>query len=459
MTKRFDGRRAITAHGLAAGLAVVGLLAASLPAAAEGPYWLRHSDLHVPRPVEKSAAVPAPRPVEPSAVPAPPPGRSTTAPGTPPTTVPTTTPPQQPQSRPDDGTAIEIGGSYRALAIDGRTSAPAGEPTTPYTQWAHRLRLKLAWRPEPRWLLRLEHDSELTAGSYLRTAQARSDEPVRQYLGDGSTWLRRPGLRGTQGVFRGFVQYSGEGSTLVLGRQRVPLGAGRFWSALDMLNPINPLQVERDEFVGVDALFIERSLGELSRASLAFAPDPARRDHRWVGQYRLHAGETDVTATYGRYWRDDVLGLDIATQLGDVALRGELALVRHGGGQHRKLLVGADYVFPNTLSFSAELFHSTEPLAQRLQRWQANPQLAQVEPYGNAYAGLAVGYELTPLLKASTYLLANLRDGSRLLYPTLSWSLTADSLVSGGAQYFSGAADSEYGRGIRLLFLRFQQFF
>jgi hypothetical protein len=82
-----------------------------------------------------------------------------------------------------------------------------------------------------------------------------------------------------------------------------------------------------------------------------------------------------------------------------------------------------------------------------------------VQPLGSSYAGLSIGYDLTPLLKASTYLLANLRDGSRLLYPTLSYAMTANSLVSGGAQRFSGDAGSEYGRGGNLWFVRFQQFF
>lgn len=424
------------------------LAAACLPAtaaAADGPYWLRLSDLHVPRPVERPTP---PRPAAPPGAPAPAPA---------PTPAPSAPAPSSPAS-PEDDSTVELAGSYRALAIDGRTPGP---DTEPYTQGAHRLRLKLGWRPAARWLLRVEHDTELTTGSYLQTRYARSPHaaPPRQVLGDGSTWLQRPRQRGRQGVFRGFVQYSGERTTVLAGRQRVPLGVGRFWSTLDMLNPINPLQVERDEFVGVDALFVEQAVGEMSRLTLTWAPDPEHRDDRWIAQARTHAVGTDVTATYGRYWRDDVLGLDLATQLGDVALRGELAVVRHAGGQHRKLLVGADYVFPNTLSLSAELYHSTEPQAERPQRWQANPQLAQVQPLGSAYAGLSVGYDLTPLLKASTYLLSNLRDGSRLLYPTLSYAMTANSLVSGGAQRFTGKPGSEYGRGGDLWFVRFQQFF
>ncbi|SFU36625.1 hypothetical protein [Pseudoduganella namucuonensis] len=356
--------------------------------------------------------------------------------------------------------ALHLAGSYRSLALAGRASDAARQD---YTRIVNRLRLKVTDRLSPQWLVQVDHDTEFTAGSYLKTGRFRAiaNGSPRPYLGGASTWLNREDLRGTQHFFRAYAQYTDDATTLVLGRQRVPLGTGRFWSTLDMLNPVNPLQVERDEFVGVDAVFVERSLGALSALTAIYAPDPARQNNRWVARYRTHLDGTDLTLTYGRYWRDDVVGIDFATQYGGVAVRGEAAYTRNGGagGNYRKLLLGADYVFPTTFSLSSELYFSGQPLAERLRQWQENPQLASAQPYGSAYLGLAAGYDFTPLLKGALYLLGNLKDGSRMLYPSLTCEVTDNSVLMGGAQLFHGKAESEYGRGGNLFFMRFQQFF
>lgn len=419
------------------GVCVLALTAACAVHGAERGYWLRMDDLRVPRPRE------APED--------PPPGGKRSLPAqpasTPPEGVPSTPPPPEPPPAAEE--ALTLAGSYRGLLVAGRTPWPDRQS---YEMFANRLRLKATYRFSPQWLAKLEHDTEVTAGSDLKT---------RQFFGGRNTWLNHSDLQGTQQVFRGYVQYAGEKTTATVGRQRVPLGTGRFWSTLDMLNPINPLQVERDEFVGVDAVLVQHSLGALSKVTAAYAPDPERRHDRWVAQYRAHVDGTDLTLTYGRYWRDDVLGVDVATQYGDVALRGEAAYTRVGGAgrNYRKLLVGADHVFANTFSLSAELYYSDQPLHERLQQWQANPQLARVQPHGSAYLGISAGYDFTPLLKGSAYLLSNLKDGSRMFYPALSYSITGDTELTGGVQWFRGSASSEYGRAGRVVFMRLQQYF
>ena len=431
------------------GVAMPMVLAAG-PILAQDVYWLRLDDLRVPRPRDgaedtrpKDRLPPLERaPAEPSKPPAPAPSVAEPVP--------------EPEPVPS---RWQVAGQYKALAAGGRTSDGSRER---YSQLTNRLRLKLGFKATPQWLAKVEHDTEILAGNYVRTQQFRSAQgsPRRQFFGGGSVWLKGSDVVAMQSFHRAYVQYAGKDTTVIAGRQRVPLGSGRFWSTLDMLNPINAQQVEREEFVGVDALFVERGLGSLSKAVLVLAPDPARRADRWVAQYRTHRGSTDVTLTLGRYWRDSVVGLDFASNFGDAALRGELAYTREeAGGHHRKGLIGADYVFQNTFSVSAELYYTDQPLARRLANWQRNPLLPLVQPYGSAYMGLAFGYDFTPLVKGSTYVLANLKDGSRMLYPTLEWSIDDNSVLTGGAQLFHGSPDSEYGRAGNVMFLRFQQFF
>ena len=353
----------------------------------------------------------------------------------------------------------QVGGYAKSIVLDSKTADPAAEP---YSLAVNRFRLKLTYDIPSRFQLRIEHDTELRVGSYLDTAAFRQEKnaPVRQYWNDGNTLADKPGYYLAQHLFRAYLRLSAGAADLTLGRQRIPLGTGRMWSTLDMLNPVNPLQVERNEYVGVDAGLLEYKNDALSRLSMIYAPDPARTSSRWLGQYRTNIEGADLTLSYGKYWDDRIAAVDIATQLGDAGLRGELAYVSPQNGRaYGKALLGVDYVFPNTFGITAEAYWNGQGKAERLAQFAANPQLMQVQPFGSRYAGLILSYEFTPLFKTATYFLFNLTDNGRFVSPTLTYSISDNLTVSGGAQFFSGDPESDYGRGKNLRYVQLQWFF
>jgi hypothetical protein len=405
--------------------------------AAGSGYWLRLDDLRMPRPASDERQPP-------KAKESPPPEGDQA--------------PPEPSAEMADS-PLRLGGNYKVLAAYSHTPDSANDA---YTQVVGRLRVKMNYRFSPSLEAKVEHDTELTTGSYVRTDyfQSHKNDQTPQYWSEGSAWADRRNFYGAQRFFRAYVKWASDVADATVGRQRIPLGTGRFWSTIDMLNPINPLQIERDEFTGVDAALIERGIGALSKVSVVYAPDPARVSDRWVTQYRTNVKESDLTFTYGKYWGDHVVGADFVTQVGNAGVRGEAVYTRPEiGASYSKTLLGFDYAFANTLAFSAEAYYSDRSAVDRDAQWANNPQLGLVQPLGNAYLGLAVGYEFTPLLKVSTYILNNLKDNSGVLYPSLTYSLSDNISLMGGAQFFFGDADSEYGPGSDLYFARFQQFF
>ena len=447
----------------AAALLSMVLLCAGVDARAadERQYWLRLQDLRLPRPATDEREVPKPKDApkdvpkdalkqSPKATP-----KEATKDGPPPTGA--EAPPMPPAEAAEP--ALKIGGDVKLLAATSRTPDAANQA---YSQLLGRLRLKLSYRFGPALDARVEHDTDLTAGSYVRTGffQAHKNERIPQRWSSGSAWADRRHVFGTQQFHRAHVKWRTGIADLAVGRQRIPLGVGRFWSTIDMLNPMNPLQIERDEFKGVDALLVERGVGALSKLSAVYAPDPARGSDRWATQFRTHVKDTDLTFTLGRYWKDRVIGADFATQGGDTGLRGELTHTKPSiGASYSKVLVGFDHGFENSLALSAELYWSDRSAADRDAQWAANPQLRFVQPYANAYAGLALGYDFTPLLKLSAYVLKDLKGNGRMVYPALTWSMTENASLMGGAQVFFGDAGTEYGRAKNLYFARFQSFF
>jgi len=355
--------------------------------------------------------------------------------------------------------AFQFSGYLKSLLIN---SSTADEADVPYWLSLNRARLKLNYAFSPALQVHVEHDTEVRAGNYLRSDafQAEKSTPSRQYWHEGSVIADRNGYYASQRLFRAFAKLSVDAADLTVGRQRIPLGTGRMWSALDMLNPVNPLQIERDEYVGVDAALLEYKRGALSKLSLIYAPDPARRDDRWVGQYRTNLNGTDLVATYGKYWQDRIVGLDFATQVGDAGLHGELtSTMPNSGPNYRKLVLGMDYAFANTLTLSAEAYASSQTRQELLAQFAQNPQLAQVQPFGRRYGGFAASYEITPLLKLAAYWLFNLSEHGRFFSPTLTYSISDNLTFAGGAQFFAGSSDSDFGRGKNLGYLQLQYFF
>lgn len=412
----------------------------------------------VPAPAPAPApAVPGPAPAAPApAQPLPP---APTAPAQP---APSARPAPEPAAAPASPAArrFELTGEYRLAALAVRPTAESRG----FGQQLNRLRLKLDAEVAP-VLLHLENDFDLTTGNYLRTdeyraARAGLDMPRTYWqarLHGGAS--RRAVL--SSNVYRGWARWSGERTDITFGRQRIPLGTGLFWSALDMLNPPSPLRIESDEVLGVDALRVEHRLGELAKLEGVWAPDPEHRGrHRWVGVMRRHVHGADVTLTLGRYWEDRLVGVDVATQVGDSGLRLELAHTDPAVGRRfGKALFAWDHAWANTFSVTFEAFYSSQPAADRAAAAQRHPQLRFAQPEGSAYAGLTMGYDLTPLWRVSVVWLANLRDGSRMAYPSLAHSLSDNLSLLMGSQFFFGARGSEFGSAGDTHFVRMQYHF
>ena len=368
---------------------------------------------------------------------------------------------QAAQAQSEEAAADErwrLTGSYRALGVQQR---PAERPAQ--HSLAQRLRLSLSgelasW-PQGGLRLQLDHDSELLAGNsaYRAALDEALAAPQEQALRDRSIWWRDRRSLGRQQLFRAFVQARSGDFSATLGRQRIALGQGRLWSSLDLLNPPNPQQIEREDFIGVDALLLEQALGPLSRASLVLAPTPGGGPQRWLLQWRTHWQSMDLSFSHARYGQDRLLAVDLAGQWADAGLRAEFTRTAPAAGSaHFSGVLGADYAFNAVLSASLEWYWSSQPAAQRLQA----PAPGQPRPPLARHAlGLSLSYELTPLLKLQGLWLRNAGDGSQLLAPGLSWSLSENAVFSAGLQRFSGSPGSEYGSGGRLAFARYQRYF
>lgn len=360
-------------------------------------------------------------------------------------------------AEPESG--LKLSGYYKNLLVDSRTVFPAGQR---YTLDLNRLRLELKGDLAQGVALDLQYDNEILLGSYLHTTQfgLQKDQPPPQYWNLDRNYAEAGSYYGQHRLYRASVTLAADDTDVRIGRQRIAWGTGRFWSPLDILNPFSAIQLERQQRIGVDAVLVERKFSALSRLSAVYAPQHAAGDSsaalRWHGN---HAG-VDYSLVAGRFLRDRVAGADIATQLGDAGLRAELTgAQREDGSSYRRALIGLDYAFRNTLTLSGELYYNGAGASDRGAYDFASLFAGGIQSVGRRYFGGYAGYEITPLLKWTNYLVMNLDDNSRYFSPSLVYSLRTNVDLMVGAQLFRGTQGSEYARLNDAYYAQIQWFF
>lgn len=341
---------------------------------------------------------------------------------------------------------VKLSGYYKNLLIRSETVFPAGED---YTLDLNRLRLELEGRLAPALAFDVQYDNELSLGNYLRTAEfaLRKGLPSQQYWKLASNYAEGGNYDARHGLYRAYTTLSFGATDVRFGRQRIAWGTGRFWSPLDLFNPINPVALERDERLGVDALLVEQQLGPLARVSAVYAPWHDSAEASLAALWHGNVAGADYSVVGGRFRGDRVVGADMAGQVGAAGIRAELTYTRpRTGAEYARALLAADYAFANTLTLSAELYFNGAGASDAADYDFASLFAGRIQNVARRYLGLYAGYEITPLLKWTNYAVANLDDGSRFYSPGLTYSLRTNVDWTLGVQLFGGDASSEYGR-------------
>ena len=356
------------------------------------------------------------------------------------------------------GEVIDFKGYYKNLLVQSRTAFPLDEA---YTLDLNRLRLEARGRPLD-WLgFEVQYDHEAFLGSYLDTAQFQQLKatPPATYWDLEDDYLDRGSVYARQRLYRGFVTLEAPLADVLIGRQRIAWGSGRFWNPTDLFNPYNPTQLERDERIGVDAVLVEKNLDALSRLSLAYAPQRDAASSRAV-RYRTNLANTDLAIMAGEFRGARVVGVEFAGRLGEASLYGEAAHTQPDDGPaFTRAVLGSQYAFVNTLTVGAELYWNGAGTADEKRYDFARLFAGAIQNVARRYVAGHLKYEMTPLLRSDNYLIVNLDDGSRFVAPGLVYSLATSWDVGAGVQSFTGPGDSEYGRFRDLYYAYLQWFF
>ena len=328
--------------------------------------------------------------------------------------------------------------------------------------WGDNLdRLRLSYDGRYRaWLsVHVDYDNEVHEGNLIglpdfATVRDRQSEAWLDLL---HVVVNRQNLYWDTSLYRGYVSLHNDSATLTLGRQRIGWGTARFWSPMDMFNPISPLQIEPDERQGVDAASLQFQSAGALRWNAVYAPqDGFRRSTSALRLSRtIHNYDFDIAAA--RFGQDWTGGFDAAGQVRGAGVRGELTYRwRHpipgaipiSTHNALRLTVGSDYAFASGLYLVGEYFYN-----------QGQPDLAPNQPlnvnlllqFSNEiftlhrhFVSTGASYPLTPLWKLETYVVWDVAGPSAVVLPRLSHNLTPNTDLNFGAQLFASSPSGEF---------------
>ena len=325
-------------------------------------------------------------------------------------------------------------------------------------------------------IVHVDYDNEIISGNYLKSREfdAFWRYPESNDLFDLS-WepYYTEDLYYRTKIHRAYAKLSVEDLTVTVGRQLIRFGSGRLWNPLDILNPISPMSIESvEEREGESALRMEYYPGREMEISLVVDArrtyedgkpgDVSAPDSNVIGRARMTVGETEIAAMGGRVSRRAVGGADVSLLFLDGMLRGS-ALYNdpEEGASYLLGSAGYEYTFAFGLYFLCEYFYNQNALNfnDRLERAYNESQVFglnrknfselsnQFLTLNQHYTGLALGYDITPLLRGDVLTMYDFQGRGLYLGPSLKYNPFQDLDISGGimaSHIFEGGRTSDF---------------
>jgi hypothetical protein len=243
---------------------------------------------------------------------------------------------------------------------------------------------------------------------------------------------------------------------------------------IDLFGPFSPSAVDRDYKPGVDAARVRVAIGDFSEVEMiaaaqgedAITAEFRSDDWSYGALGRFNFGGTDFGFMAGEFFRDLRLGTFVTGDAAGFGLRGEVLYTdveaeRLGQpGETRssfwRATAGVDRLLSPRSTLVLELsfngYGGRETMDYAAVAVSDRVRRGEITSLGREYSGLSLSFQISPLLTFAGAVLTNWGDGSSLLQPSLSWSLSDNSSASFGAYVgfgdglnANGVPGSEYG--------------
>lgn len=347
-----------------------------------------------------------------------------------------------------DDSNLHIGGYYKNLL----TSSQSIETKEGIFGDLNRLRLEFKYEKENSpWQYYLTLDNEALLNDFSHTSdfdiirsknqQHLSNIDMDVVSADEDHYYIR------HSVYRAYIKYFTDKYQWTLGKQSIDWGKMRFYSPLDVFNPIGPIEIEYEERPGIDALSFNYSPESFGGINLVAAPGAEEKDSSYGIKFYQTIGTYDFALMGASVNQDTILGFSFEGYLGQAGLRGEASYTRQDDGRtYPRVAVGIDNNFNEKLYGLFEQFFNGGHEDNDFNSFSSSYKLSRriLSLKGNL-SSLFLKYVLTPLVEFHFSTVYDWDEGSIILNPELNYNISQNIDFAIGSQIFDGKAGSEFG--------------
>lgn len=383
--------------------------------------------------------------------------------------------------RSNDGTFfVRLNGYVKTLAMGLEPSLP-GEEDTAEDFTRARLMLEGNSGTHLSWTVHYEHSavidqvSELTGGLFAGSLSTGRERFT--FLPLDWTIKETGSLFWQHEIDRLNFRLSFPSADIVVGRQAISWGVGRFWTPSDIFVAFSPVEIDREYKTGIDAVTAKMPLGASWQIETVYAASGDNfRYHSSGARLQTNVRDFDLGVLGAKSWTDFVTGAFFDGEIKGAGIRGEFTFTHNNMTPNTletrtffRAVSGADYRFANGIYALLEYYYNGfgETNPENYPRLINSKRFTRGEIFnvGRHYIGGTLAYEPHPLLDTSLSGLWNLLDQSFLIGPLAILSLSNEADLRTGA-YFPLGPDfvgrrvkSEFGLYARTYYLQLRLYF
>ncbi|MBD3243360.1 MAG: hypothetical protein GF331_22410 [Chitinivibrionales bacterium] len=318
-----------------------------------------------------------------------------------------------------------------------------------------RARLELSWYPGSVVSFRVGVQNRLIVGEFVEDLFN-----FRQLLDEGDrlldmSWNIVEGNSYVLNVMvdRAYAAVDIDPVRLRLGRMRVNWGLNLVWNPNDLFNAESFFDFATEVAPGMDGVELTVYLGPTSSVQMVAEARSEIDSTNFAALYRFNTWGYDFQVLGGMVASDIVIGGGWTGSIGGAAFRGEATYFHPRpdfGSEWGQLVasVSSDYTFGNSLYIQGSvLLNSTGTTGKAGTTEAVIREELSVKDLTPALGSLfgQVRYPFTPLFQGDLATIVNPFDGSFVVLPTLSYSLTQTIDLLAGGQLFFGRDGTEFG--------------
>lgn len=245
-------------------------------------------------------------------------------------------------------------------------------------------------------------------------------------------------------IDRLWFQYSTEGFSATVGRQRINWGQTFVWNVNDVFNTYSYFDFDYEERPGADAVRLQFYPNYTSTIEAAVKIDSANRITA-AAMYRFNVFSYDIQLLAGILSEEDYLGgIGWSGNIGGAGFRGEATYFhpKQNFSDTSGMFmgsVGIDYTFPNTLMLQGEYLFSSNPYFSPYGfiDYYGGPLTVKQLAFTEHTLFASGSYQVTPLFFASLSGMYFPKLKGYFIGPNLSYNILSNLDLSFFLQYFN----------------------